>query len=401
MTQQEATKQPFDQRGSTLMVGIGTHAAPQAFYSAKAKDVRSERIDEVVHLYRHSDIVAVNRHPAILGQGGRGSILGSSSALIPLELDGADHQKWRRVLDPLFAPKQVALLEDGFRRLCADLIDKFADETEVELYSRFCVPLPCLTFLQLVGAPTDDLAFFLEFKDAVIHADGDTMEERMASAAEAGAKLYTYLNDLIGERRRHAPKGDLLGVLMQAEVDGEPVSQLDLLNVLFLLMFAGLDTVTASMSCIFAWLAQHPEQRARLVDDPALIRPAIEELLRFESPVPSGVRYATEDIDLGDGLVIRAGEAIHALWAAANLDPSALDNPLEIDFNRRRQNHIVFASGTHRCLGSHLARLELRLAVEEFHKRFPNYHVTEGQQIAFDNKAVRMATNLPLTLSAS
>ena len=95
------------------------------------------------------------------------------------------------------------------------------------------MPLPCLTFLQLLGAPTEDLDFFLEFKDAVIHAEGDTAEERMASAAVAGAKLYAYLNDRVDERRRHAPRDDLLGTLTQTTVDAEPVSQLDLLNVLF------------------------------------------------------------------------------------------------------------------------------------------------------------------------
>ena len=285
-----------------------------------------ERIDGVVHLYRYKDILAINRHPAILGQGGRGSILGSSSALIPLELDGADHVKYRKLLDPLFAPKRVALLESSFRALAAELIDSFSHEQDVDLYERYCVPLPCLTFLRLLGAPTEDLPFFLEFKDGVIHAEGKTVEEKMASAAVAGAKLYEYLNALIEERRKHPPRDDLLGELIQADVDGEPVSQLELLNMLFLLMFAGLDTVTASMSCIFSWLARHPEQRDRLVQNPELIRAAVEELLRYESPVPAGTRYATEDIDLG-GEVIRAGEVIHAIWSAANVDPSTDREP--------------------------------------------------------------------------
>jgi cytochrome P450 len=162
-------------------------------------------------------------------------------------------------------------------------------------------------------------------------------------------------------------------------------------------MFAGLDTVTASMSCIFSWLARHPEQRDRLVANPELIRAAVEELLRYESPVPAGTRYATEDIDLG-GELIRAGEAIHAIWSAANVDPWQIENPLVANFDRPRQTHMVFASGTHRCLGSHLARLELRLAVEEFHRRFPEYHITEGDEPRYDNIAVRMASYLPVTL---
>ena len=389
--------EPFDSRLARIFNEVKSESQPQNYYHQKAKDVRLERIDGVVHLYRYDDILAVNRHPAVLGQGGRGSILGSNSALIPLEIDGADHMKYRKLLDPLFAPKRVALLESSFRALAAELIDSFRHEKNVDLYQRFCVPLPCLTFLRLVGAPTEDLDFFLEFKDAVIHAEGDTPEQKMASAAVAGLKLYEYLNALIDARRKHPSRDDLLGSLMQGSVDGEPVSQLELLNMLFLLMFAGLDTVTASMSCIFSWLARHPEQRARVVQDPALVRAAVEELLRYESPVPAGTRYATEDIDLG-GEVIRAGEAVHAIWSAANLDPTAVEDPLEVNFERPRQVHMVFASGTHRCLGSHLARLELRLAVEEFHRRFPRYSITLGEEPRYNNIAVRMVEYLPITL---
>jgi len=389
--------EPFDSRLARIFTEVKSESQPQAFYHQKAAEVRLERIDGVVHLYCYNDILAVNRHPAVLGQGGRGSILGSNSALIPLEIDGADHVKYRKLLDPLFAPKRVAALEASFRELAAELIDGFSRENEVDLYEKFCVPLPCLTFLRLVGAPTKDLDFFLEFKDAVIHAEGNTPEEKMASAAVAGLKLYEYLNALIEERRKHPPRDDLLGALMQGTVDGEPVSQLELLNMLFLLMFAGLDTVTASMSCIFSWLARHPEQRDFLVQHPESIRAAVEELLRYESPVPAGTRYATEDIDLG-GEVIHAGEAIHAIWSAANLDPATIEDPLEVNFERARQIHMVFASGTHRCLGSHLARLELRLAIEEFQRRFPRYSITNGEEPRYDNIAVRMVEYLPITL---
>ncbi|WP_328353654.1 cytochrome P450 [Mycobacterium sp. NBC_00419] len=390
---------PFDSRLARIFTEVESESQPQDFYHHKAKEVRLERIDGVVHLYRYDDILAVNRHPAVLGQGGRGSILGSSSALIPLELDGPDHMKYRKLLDPLFAPKRVAELESSFRKLAAELIDSFSDEEEVDLYEKFCVPLPCLTFLGLLGAPTEDLDFFLEFKDGVIHAEGNTAEEKMASAAVAGLKLYEYLNALIEERRKHPPRDDLLGTLMEGTVDGEPVTQLELLNMLFLLMFAGLDTVTASMSCIFAWLARNPDERDFLVENPTSIRAAVEELLRYESPVPSGTRYATEDIDLG-GEVIHAGEAIHAIWSAANADPAKIDNPLEVKFDRARQIHMVFASGTHRCLGSNLARLELKLAVEEFHRRFPRYHISPGKQPVYSNIAVRMVSYLPVTLRA-
>jgi len=371
----EATR--FDPRLAPLTQHVKTMAQPQNFYCDKAGTVRAECADGVVSLYRHDDIIKINRHPAILGNGGQGGSFGNDNPLIPLEIDGEDHKKWRRLLDPLFAPKQMAPLEESVRELAGELIDRFLQRGEAELYEAFCVPLPCLTFLRLVGAPIADLDFFLDFKDGVIHPEGETVEEMNANMAVAGGKLLEYFAGFLADRRAETEeKNDIIAVLLRSKVDGEPITELELLNILFLLMFAGLDTVTASMSCIFAWLGQHPEERDRLAADPSLIPAAVEELLRYESPVPSGQRFATEDIDLGGGLVIKAGDAIHAIWAAANVDPTAYDDPLRVDFGRGRMNHIVFASGTHRCLGSHLARLELRIAVEELLHRIPDYAVT-------------------------
>lgn len=387
----------FDPRLAPLSQSVKEMAEPQAVYHEKAK-ARFERDGGVVTLFCREDIVAVNRHPAILGTGGRGGSFGNDNALIPLEIDGEDHRKWRRLLDPMFAPKQIAFLEESIRTLAVELIDGFVAKGSAELHDELCVPLPCLTFLRLVGAPTEDLDFFLEFKDGVIHPQGDTVEEVDANMAVAGGKLLEYFANFLAERRKETDeKSDVISVLLRSEVEGEPLTDLELLNILFLLMFAGLDTVTASMSCIFAWLGQHPEERDRLVADKSLIPAAIEEIMRYESPVPAGSRYPQEDIDLGDGLILQKGEAVHAVWAAANVDPAAFENPLKVDFERGRSTHIVYASGTHRCLGSHLARLELKIAVEELLARIPDYAVTEGETLRYDNISVRTVTYLPVS----
>ncbi len=394
----QATK--FDPRLAPLTQQVKSMAQPQALYSEKAGEVRAERVNGVVTLYRHDDIIKVNRHPAILGNGGQGGSFGNDNPLIPLEIDGEDHKKWRRLLDPIFGPKQMAPLEASIRQLAGELIDKFITRGEAELSEEFCVPLPCLTFLRLVGAPVEDLDFFLDFKTGVIHPEGDTVEEIEANMAVAGGKLLEYFAGFLATRRAETEqKDDVIAVLLRSEVDGEPISEQDLLNILFLLMFAGLDTVTASMSCIFAWLGQHPEERDRLVADRALIPAAVEEIMRYESPVPAGQRFAVEDIDLGDGLVIKAGEAIHAIWAAANVDPTQYHDPLRVDFDRGRTSHIVFASGTHRCLGSHLARMELRIALDELLTRIPDYTVPTVDELVYDNVSVRAVTKLPITFA--
>lgn len=394
------TAGPIDSRLSSLTQHLKSMASPQALFSQKAGEVRSERIDGVVTLYRHEDVVKFNRHPAVLGQGGRGGSLGNDNKLIPLEIDGEEHRSWRRILDPMFSPKRVAFLEDSVRQLAGELIDKFVADGQTELSESYCVPLPCLTFLRFVGAPVDDLDFFLEFKDGVLHPQGETQDEINATMALAGGKLLEYFSNFLVERRKETePEQDIIAALMHSELDGEPLTDMQLLNVLFLFMFAGLDTVTGTMSCIYAWLAQHPEERDRLVADPSLIPAAVEEIIRYESPVPQAQRYAEDDVDLGGGLVITAGEGVFAIWAAANVDPTMYSNPLEVNFERGRTNHIVFGSGTHRCLGSHLARLELRIATEELLKRIPDFQVSALEELVYDNVAVRAATRLPITFT--
>lgn len=389
----------YDPRISDWAAELKGVAHPQRLYFDKANDVRAERLsDGVIQLYRHNDILAINRHPAVLGTGGRGPMFGSDNPLIPLEIDGEDHKKWRRLLDPMFAPKQVVLLEDSVRQLARELIEGFLPRGEAELYEDFCVPLPCLTFLRVIGAPVGDLDFFLEFKDGIIHPAGETEDEIQANMAASAAKIYEYFVGFLADKRKTADRDeDIIARLIKSEVDGEPLSEAALVSILFLFLFAGLDTVTSALSLIFAWLGQNPGERDRLIADKSLIPAAVEEIMRYESPVPLGIRFATEDIDLGDGLVIKAGDAINAIWAAANVDPTYHDDALNPNFDRGRKDHMVFASGTHRCLGSHLARLELRLAVEELLDRIPDYSVGPEDSLIYDNVAVRMVKHLPIT----
>ncbi len=166
----QATK--FDPRLAPLTQHVKSMASPQVLFSEKAGTVRAEKSNGVWNIYRHDDIIQINRHPAILGNGGQGGSFGNDNPLIPLEIDGEDHKKWRKLLDPIFGPKQMAPLEAQIRQLAGELIDKFAPRGEAELSEEFCVPLPSLTFLRLVGAPVEDLDFFLDFKQGVVHPEG-------------------------------------------------------------------------------------------------------------------------------------------------------------------------------------------------------------------------------------
>lgn len=395
----ETKLEPFDFRLSEYGRITGEAHPPQPVISKMVTGRRYERVEDgVIYLYRHEDIIKINRHPKVRGVGGRGPAFGVPMPLIPLEIDGDDHAKWRRVLDPMFTPKQVARLEGAVRELAGELVDGFLGDDVVDIAERFCVPLPCLTFLRLFGAPVEDLDFFLQFMKDMLHPDGSTAEENQQIGAAAGMRLVGYFTEFIARRRAEEPRDDVLGQLMRTELDGEPINDLELMNIITLMMFAGLDTVTSSLTLMIDWLARNPDQRARVIESPALIRGLVEELLRYETPVPVGTRYPIEDIDLGDGLVIKAGEAILASWATANLDPSVHEDPLNINIDRPRHQHIAFASGTHRCLGSNLARLELKLAIEELHKRIPHYEIAPGEEVRYVNLPVRSAEYLPLKL---
>lgn len=183
---------------------------------------------------------------------------------------------------------------------------------------------------------------------------------------------------------------------MTASIDGRRLERAEILNILYLLVIAGLDTVAATLSCMFAWLAQHPEEQAALVAEPERVPRAVEELLRTESPVMYGSRYVTEPFEV-NGWSFAAGEWVDVLWAAANMDDDAFPDPLEVNLDRPRVAHLEFASGPHRCLGSNLARMELITALDQFHRRIPSYRVTPGQQPTYTAFGVRTAHVLPLS----
>jgi len=386
---------------------VATDAAVQepqtAVYRTLVEDtpVLRREYDGSFVVSRHADVVFINQHPAVLGNGTAGVPMGGEQKLIPLDLDGPDHRKYRRLLDPLFSPKaktsQIARLEPVVRALANELIDTFAAVGRVEAYHAFCVPLPTIIFVDLLGLPQSDRQFFLDFVHDVIRPDGDTAEEKAAIRAAAPGRMFPYLAQAIAERRSDpGAYPGLISGLLEAEVEGHTLDDREVLNILFLLMIAGLDTVAASLSCLIGWLGRHPAERRTLVDDPARMPSAIEELMRYESPVQWGHRLVTEDIELPSGVKLEAGSLVQALWAAANLDAERFDDPFAVHLDRPANRHIAFASGIHRCLGSHLARLELRCGLEEFNRRLGDYRVEDESALVYSGGTVRAVLNLPL-----
>ncbi len=348
-----------------------------------------------VSLHTMADVLFVTRHPAV-EQGSK--YLGSDRPAIPLGLDGAIHKKYRHLIDPIFTAKRVAPLAPRVRELANELIDAFVDRGEVEAHGSWCEPLPSTIFLSIMGLPMADLHDFIKFKSMTLSGGTSadlTDEQRLANRIEAVTWIQGYFNASLDEREGQPPRDDIIGQLLTAEVDGDRLTRQDVLDILGLFMIAGLDTVAASLACFLSFFARRADERQIILDDRTLLRPAVEELMRFESPVSEGFRIATEEITLPSGTTVPAGTWMHISWAAANLDPAVFADPLTPNLRREPNPHIGFASGYHRCLGSHLARMELINAIDVWHERIPHYRIATDEPLRYTGNP-RAPHSLPL-----
>lgn len=315
--------------------------------------------------------------------------------LLPLMLDPPDHVKYRALINPAFAPKRIRELEDKARRIANELIDDIlATGAETDFNSSYAEELPTRIFVDMMGLPYDHYLDFLKWNKALLHSQptGDGVKLRV----EAAQDINEYLTALIYDRYKN-PGDDLVSVLIGSEVDGHKLTPSEVLRVIFLLFVAGLDTVTAAHNWLWKWLAEHPLERNSLVEDPDLVPGAIEELLRINSFV-NPVRTVREDVEYA-GVQMKKGERLWLHSGVACRDPLEFADPGVVDFTRAPNRHLAFAAGPHRCVGSHLARLELRVSMEEWHKRIPNYQITPGAPISMHCGGIAGFDNLPLQLS--
>lgn len=377
-------------------------ACPHAAYRKLVDDMPVIRmpVTNSPIISRYEDVMFALRHPEIFSsEMSKQLALGTDRPMIPQQIDPPDQTRYRKLLDPLFSRKRMLALEPAIRRNAADLIAGFVADGECEFNSQFAIPLPCQAFLHLFGLPLSDLDLFLELKDGVIRPQDSAenafdAEEIGAIRSRAGKRIYAYFEDLIALRRKQ-PRDDLMSFLLEAEIDGVKLSQNEILDISYLQILAGLDTVTATLGCNLAYLAANPAQQRRLVDDPGKMDDAIEELLRWESPVMGVPRLVKQDVEIG-GTAIKAGELVMLLLGAANIDPGEFEASDVVDFDRPRNRQIAFGAGHHRCLGSHLARMELRVAMEEWHERIPSYRIKPGETPIY-SAGIREVKYLPLT----
>jgi cytochrome P450 len=287
----------------------------------------------------------------------------------------------------------MAELEPEARVLVNEIIDEFIAGGECDFHEDFATPLPSTIFLALMGLPHEDLPQFLRWRDDTIRPQGHDEATIEAKRMAAGKAIEDYFETKIEEKRSH-PDDRLLSTIVHGEVEGRPLTHAELLGTTHLLLLGGLDTVTATLDCMIVYLAQHPERRDALLNDGSLVPGAVEELLRHQTPVMMVPRKIAQDFEMG-GVKFVAGDGATLLIGAANADRDEFENASEVRFDRETNRHLAFGGGAHRCLGSHLARLELTVALEEFHRRVADYELAPGTEISF-SPGIRQAENLHL-----
>lgn len=314
---------------------------------------------------------------------------------IPLNLDGEQHLDYRKLLLPMFSPARVAAGEPLLRATAQALAESAAARGECEFVHDFAFQVPARAFLATFAIPEErlDQMVALAARAFVAPADGAAIADLYSAGAEASA----IFREVIAERRAGAAVGDdVVSELLRARLDRRPLSDDELVNILGLLTAASLDTTASAMANMVAWLAENPDRRDLLVSDPSLLPSAIEELLRWDQMTLNG-RVVRQEVTI-QGVRMRPGDRVMMLNAATGRDPRVFDDPESVRFDRSGNRHLAFGAGPHRCLGVHLARTALRVALEEWHRAVPSYSLRPGLQPSRRLKQLRAVTALPLVI---
>jgi len=314
-------------------------------------------------------------------------MLGVDWKLNPVNVDPPMHTIYRKVLTPFFTPKAVSHMEEGVRQTCDELIAKFAGSDGCDFVKDFAIPFPSMIFLRLMGLPLDMMQQFFTWEQNLLR--GQTVEARVIAAREILACLVEHL-----ERQKTKPATPLMENIMNARIeDGRPLNDGEILGMFYTFYVGGLDTVYSTISWSMRYIATHPEFQQFLRDNPDKLNKAVDELIRLFGVV-STQRRVTRDMTW-HGVAMKENDLVVMPIFIACRDPEAYPNPHEVDLDRS-ETMLSFASGPHLCLGMHLARREIRIALETFLNRFDGIHLPAGSHYEFHAGSTFNVDSLPL-----
>jgi cytochrome P450 len=312
---------------------------------------------------------------------------------IPETTDPPLHREFKRLINAWFTPAVVQQHEAATRAIVNGLIDGFIDDGRCELMEQFAKVLPGQVFFDLVlHAPSEELA---EINALANLASVPTTRE----AQEARGQMLRWIGEFAERRRSSPPVGDVVDAVIAAEIEGRPITDLEVVGVLQLLLFGGLDTTAGALGMMVARFCREPWIADRLRADPSLIPAAVEELLRLDGPFVMIGRTAMADASVG-GCPVSSGDKVLISWVAANRDPSEFPRPDDFDLDRASNRHLAFGAGPHRCAGSNLARMNLRIAVDELLRRLDDIRFADGAEpIRFHGVYSRSPVAVPITFA--
>jgi cytochrome P450 family 142 subfamily A polypeptide 1 len=360
------------------------------YWSEKTEAFIITRFDDVVHVSKTNDVFC----------SGEGVLPGKMSPKIGMiDEDEPRHGEMRGLINRGFTPRMVQKWEKVFKQITAEAIDGVSSKGECDFVEDIAVPLPLILIAEMIGIRKEDRERFHEWSDAMIGAVGNLDKpEVIAASGQAALAYMTYVTEVIEDRRK-APKEDLISILVQAKDDGVLVDHAnanlgavdvelggsedhrgmnndELIKMSILLMVAGNETTRNGLTGGMQLLIDHPDARQRLIDDPSLIPGAVEEMLRLVSPVLSFLRTATQDTVLRD-VPIKQGQKVLMMYGSANRDENTFEKAETFDIDRKPQ-HVAFGIGNHFCMGANLARMEMRVALEELLNRIPDMSYAKG-----------------------
>lgn len=314
-----------------------------------------------------------------------------------LMLDPPDHTRLRRLVNKAFTPRMVERLRARVQALVAEILSQHRRGGEMDLIRDFAHPLPVTVIAEMLGVPASDRERFKAWSENLVALlDPLQSTDGLAGAQQAYFEFSEYTRRIFAERRRE-PRDDLISALVAVEEQGETLSEPEVLSLCMLILGAGHETTTNLIGNAVVALLRFPEQKRRLLDEPALMPTAVEEFLRFDSPVQTTDRVATEDGDLF-GQPVRKGQLVGLIIGAANRDPEQFAEPERLDVGRQENDHLAFSRGVHFCLGASLARLEAEVAIGALLERFPDFRADLEQLEWKRSLVLRGITRLRLLL---
>ncbi len=296
---------------------------------------------------------------------------GNIRPMIPIEADPPLHKPYRSILNEFLSKKNQQAKAPLFRTKAAALLDGFAGRTECDITEEFCLPFVLDVLIEVLGVPAEDRDLMGDIGMRLVRLD--------MSKGNPAVELYGYFEKLV-ELRREQPGDDIVSTITHATIDGEPLSKFEILDYCMVILPAGFETTASSMSYTFLFLAEHPEIADRLRSDSSLIPVAVEEMIRYATPVRALSRTVMSDVEVG-GKQLSRGDRVVLNWAGANRDPAVFTEPGELDIERKPNRHMGFGLGVHLCSGIHMARTEIQVALEEALKRMHDIRLADPSAI--------------------